>query len=84
MNDYCITYETPDGRLRNFCVSGVANEDEAINRFRTDKALQIKYRGRELEIVQVSTMSKVDPEEWKGARVKNMNYTKGLMRRHEN
>jgi uncharacterized radical SAM superfamily Fe-S cluster-containing enzyme len=84
MKDYCITYETPDGRLCNFCVSGVANEDGAIDRFRRDRALQIKYRGSELEIVQVSTMSKVDPEEWKGARVKNMNYTKGLMRRHEN
>ena len=83
MKDYCITYETPDGRLRNFCVSGVADEDEAIARFRADRALQIKYKGRELEIVRVSPMSKVDPEEWKGARVKNMNYTTGLMRRHE-
>lgn len=73
MNDYCITYETPDGKPRNFFVSSVADEDDAIDRFRTDRALQIKYRGRELEIIQVSIMSKV----------KNMNYTKGLMRRHE-
>lgn len=84
MKDYCITYETPDGRLRNFFVSSVDNEDEVIDRFCMDKALQIKYRGRELKIVRVSTMSKVNPEDWKGARVKNMNYTKGLVRRHEN
>ena len=84
MKDYCITYETPDGRFRNFCVYGVADEAEAINRFRTDRAVQIKYSGRELKIDRVSSMSHVDSEDWKEAQIKNKNYTKGLMRNHEN